>query len=99
MTIVDSTMSLVERVFRQHWRAVVFVVFLFVVRDTCAQEYNDNNELIEFNISQQKAGEALNEVAKQARVQMLFDYNIVEDIKTNAVNGSYTTWDLSLIHI
>ena len=97
MTIVDSTMSLVERVIRQHWRAVVFVVFLFVVRDTCAQEYNDNNELIEFNISQQKAGEALNEVAKQARVQMLFDYNIVEDIKTNAVNGSYTTWDALIL--
>ncbi|MBX2847382.1 MAG: TonB-dependent receptor [Acidiferrobacterales bacterium] len=63
---------------------------------TWAQEVS-SDELIEFQISQRDAGAALNEVAKQARVQMLFDYKIVQHIQTNEVIGSYSTWDALLL--
>ena len=53
--------------------------------------------LIEFDVPKLEAGNALNRVAKQAEVQMLFDFEIVENIKTNEVSGSYTTWEALLI--
>ena len=40
-------------------------------------ESSDLDGLIQFQISQQDARTSLNMVAKQARVQMLFDYDIV----------------------
>ena len=56
-------------------------------------EQSSQQDLIQFQISQLDAGNALNEFAKQARVQMLFDYEIAQNIRTNEVIGEYQVWE------
>ena len=79
-----------------------FIIFVFIaltmnVSDAEAGKFSITDPLIEFDIPELEAGKALNRVAKQAEVQMLFDFEIVENIKTNEVSGSHTTWEALLI--
>lgn len=94
MAIVNKTMPIVGRYF--YCVCQVLICCILLSSFSWANEI-ETDELIEFEISQRDAGAALNEVAKQARVQMLFDYKIVEGIQTNEVNGSYSTWDALLL--
>lgn len=97
MTIVKNAMSLAGRG-SCALGLIIVVVFFALTPKTNAQENDDYpNVLVEFEISQLDAGTALNEVAKQAKVQMLFDYEIVKDVQTNEVEGSYSTWDALLL--
>ena len=75
-------------------RLLFWLVMSCLLEPVLAQEQVDarsQDELNRFQISQLDAGTALNEFAKQAQVQMLFDYEIVQGIRTNSIEGLYSS--------
>ena len=73
----------------------VVLVLSCLFEPLLAQQVDSNipSDPIRFQISQLDAGTALNEFAKQAQVQMLFDYEVVQDIRTNSIDGLYTSFE------
>lgn len=57
------------------------------------QSQNTDDSRAYFQIPQLSAEAALNTFAKQAQVQLLFDFAIVQNFQTNAIEGEYLAWD------
>jgi iron complex outermembrane receptor protein len=79
------------RLVKRGWIVFVSLLLASVTFGQQAEQI-DQSDAIQFQISQLDAGTALNEFAKQASVQMLFDYEIVQDVRTNEVRGEYQVW-------
>lgn len=56
-------------------------------------KHNATAEVIRFNIPQQRADLSLTEFAKQANITLIFPYDKVREISTNALVGDYTLAD------
>ncbi len=90
--IAKLAMPKLGKFVKRFWLSLLMLLFTGAVYSQDTEQGAQENP-IQFQISQLDAGTALNEFAKQASVQMLFDYEIVQGIRTKQVNGEYLVWD------
>ena len=79
--------------FRTHCRVWALVVYLLATALARAMAADPNAPAIEFHLEGGDATATLTEFSRQARLQLLFDYNVVKGHTTKPLDGLFTPAD------